>query len=165
MPIHVGGKYEDHEAALGRFRESFTSLTEALKPRLALENDDRSYSADEVPRLCRELHIPMVLDLHHAAILPDGTDIYGLLPEVFATWGASRPKMHLSSPRSSKEPRSHADFVDPDAAARLLRTAGTIGVGFDIMLEAKQKDLALLEFSADLKARGFPLPETGIIEM
>lgn len=51
--------------------------------------------------------------------------------------------------------RAHADLVDPMGLEALLRYAGQ-GRSFDIMLEAKGKDLALLRLRAQLQARGWP---------
>jgi UV DNA damage endonuclease len=89
-----------------------------------------------------------------------------------------RPKVHFSSPRTGlrevarknrKTGRQekvyaapvwtgHADFCNPFEFATFMRTAS--GLEFDVMLEAKAKDLALirlrpdiLRFAADIAAR------------
>jgi UV DNA damage endonuclease len=46
-------------------------------------------------------------------------------------------------------------MVDPIAFELFLRTTAA-GLAFDIMLEAKAKDLALLRLRAQLAARGIP---------
>lgn len=81
-----------------------------------------------------------------------------MLPEIFATWGHEIPKVHLSSPRSEKDPRSHADYIATDTAVEFINLAREINRDFDIMLEAKQKDLALLKLVEELKELGFKLP-------
>jgi UV DNA damage endonuclease len=51
--------------------------------------------------------------------------------------------------------RAHADMVDPVAFEWFLRYPAR-GLGFDIMLEAKAKDAALLRLREQLAVRGIP---------
>ncbi len=163
LVIHVGGKYQDRGLALERFKEQFKALPEKVQERLILENDDRCFTAAEVLRLSKEIGVPMVLDIHHHQILNNGEAITALLPEIFTTWGNETPKVHLSSPRSEKDIRSHADYLEIDPAVDFLNLARYLDCDFDIMLEAKQKDLALIKLAGDLKERGFNLPASGEI--
>lgn len=163
LVIHVGGKYQDRNLALERFKEQFRALPEKIRQRLILENDDRCFTAAEVLLLSKEISTPMVLDIHHHRILNNGEKLPALLPKIFATWGGQTPKVHLSSPRSDKDCRSHADCIDTDTAVEFLETARELEQSFDIMLEAKQKDLALLKLAEDLKKRGYNLPNNGEI--
>ncbi len=87
-----------------------------------------------------------------------------------ATWPANaRPKIHFSSPRTElreikrKDRRTrkstivlqapvwtgHADFCQPFEFISLMRLLD--GEHFDVMLEAKSKDLALLRLRRDLQ--------------
>jgi hypothetical protein len=50
--------------------------------------------------------------------------------------------------------RAHADLIDPIAFAEFLR-GPALGLRFDVLLEAKAKDLALLRLREQLTARGF----------
>ena len=54
--------------------------------------------------------------------------------------------------------RAHADLIDPIGFEAFLRDAPA-GRDFDVMLEAKAKDLALLRLRAQLAERG--LASTG----
>jgi UV DNA damage endonuclease len=83
------------------------------------------------------------------------------------------PKIHYSSPRLDVEERkvrngrrverrlvlpqlrAHADLVDPTGFEHFMRDASNRG-DFDVMLEAKAKDLALLRLRDQLAARGLP---------
>jgi UV DNA damage endonuclease len=49
--------------------------------------------------------------------------------------------------------RAHADVIDPIAFEHFLRDTAA-GLDFDVMLEAKAKDLALLRLRAQLEGRG-----------
>lgn len=163
LVIHVGGKYQDRSLALERFKEQFKALPEKVRERLILENDDRCFTAAEVLKLAKEIGVPMVVDIHHHQILNNGEEIRAMLPEIFAAWGGETPKVHLSSPRSEKDQRSHADYIETGSAVTFINLARELDRDFDIMLEAKQKDLALLKLAEELKKRGFKLPTNGEI--
>ena len=49
--------------------------------------------------------------------------------------------------------RAHADLIDPIAFGQFLESTAA-GLDFDVMLEAKAKDLALLRLRDQLAARG-----------
>jgi len=55
--------------------------------------------------------------------------------------------------------RTHADLIDPLAFESVVRETATGLREFDVMLEAKGKDLALLRLRDQLEARGMGLAE------
>ncbi|TFY82770.1 hypothetical protein EWM64_g1242 [Hericium alpestre] len=60
------GVYGDKPATLARFKENYTSkLSDDIKARLVLENDEMCYNADDLLPICKELNIPIVFDYHH----------------------------------------------------------------------------------------------------
>ena len=159
--IHAGGVYGDLAAGRERFVARYGQLSEAARRRLVLENDDRRYSFEDVLWIHRRTGIPLVLDtLHLRCLNPTGRTLREALAAALATWPADRPpKIHFSSPRTSLRmppgtgigraqaplPNQHSDFIDPFALVDLLRLAQESRLRpFDIMLEAKGKDLALL---------------------
>lgn len=153
LVMHVGGLYKDKAASIERFKENFIKLPDRIRKRIILENDDKSYTASDVLEICRDLKIPMVLDVHHHNCVNNGEELKGLLPGIFDTWDGEyyTPKIHFSSPKSSKDYRSHADDICFEEFTGFLKTAVSAGRNFDIMLEAKNKDMALLKLSAQLK--------------
>ncbi|MCX7710037.1 MAG: UV DNA damage repair endonuclease UvsE [Clostridia bacterium] len=153
LVLHVGGLYKDKKTSIERFKENFVKLPDRIRKRIILENDDKSYTAADVLEICKELKIPMVIDIHHHRCVNHGESLLSLLPEVFDTWKGEyfKPKIHFSSPKSEKDFRSHADFIDIGEFAGFLEIAGAIGRDFDVMLEAKSKDSALLQLSNELK--------------
>lgn len=165
MVIHVGGKYEDKGKALERFKEQFGGLPGNIKNRLVLENDDRCFTARDVLHLSQEIEIPMVLDIHHHQILNDGGDLALLLPDILYSWDDVPPKIHISSPRSSQSPRHHADFIEVDTAVVFINFLKRFDLDIDLMIEAKQKDLALLKLGRELTGKGFRMPNPGTIEL
>jgi UV DNA damage endonuclease len=152
LVIHVGGVYNDKIASTEKFKENFSKLPDRIRKRIILENDDKSYSATEVLSICQELRIPMVLDVHHYNCVNSGEKLEDLLPDIFKTWKneAYPPKVHFSSPKGCKDFRSHSDFIDIDEFYKFLNQTKEIGRNFDIMLEAKAKDAALMKLSGDL---------------
>ncbi|MFS0554284.1 UV DNA damage repair endonuclease UvsE [Brevibacillus sp. 179-C9.3 HS] len=152
LVTHVGGVYEDKASSLDRFASNFELLPENVKRRLVVENDDMSFTMREVLELCERIGVPMVLDIHHHSCHSDGEDWTEYLPRIIQTWGYRTPKMHMSSPKSEKEFRSHADDIDPDAFLTFVSALTDYNV--DIVLECKNKDDALLTLRRELKKKG-----------
>jgi UV DNA damage endonuclease len=172
--IHAGGAYGDPAAALDRWAHGFERLSPSARRRLVLENDDRVFDLADVLALSSRTGVPVVLDLlHHRILDRDGIGVREALDRAFATWpDGVVPKVHFSSPRRDARdvvrrdrqtgerrstsveplPAQHADYVDADEFADFLAVAE--GLRFDIMLEAKQKDNALLRLRDDPRARG-----------
>lgn len=150
--LHVGGAYDNRQAALERLYDNIENkLSASVLQRLAFENDDRIWSAREVVQICRDTGLPMIFDLHHHACLNTGEDWRQILQEAIHTWPEGvRPKIHLSSPRlqtsrNNLNLRAHSDYIDPFLYSRFLSACAEKRINhFDIMLEAKRKDLALL---------------------
>jgi UV DNA damage endonuclease len=159
--LHVGGLYGGSEKdAIDRFVERAAALPREVLRRLVIENDDRLFDADEVLDVSRRLRIPVVFDwLHHLAN-PCRRPIREVLEEIFASWSPEDgiPKIHLSSQAEDGPPGAHANYVKVEDLLAFLDVAPT--AAFDCMLEAKQKDRALLQLRDELSARG--IHEAGI---
>lgn len=159
--LHIGGLYADSEhVAIERFCLCANRLPDEVRRRLVIENDDRLFDVDEVLGASRVTGLPVVFDwLHHLAN-PCTRPIEDVLPEVFETWKArdGRPKVHLSSQSKRAPSGAHADFVRPADMEAFMQLAPA---PFDCMLEAKQKDRALLRLRRQLQARG--IAETDIL--
>ena len=113
MVIHVGGATNGKEAGIERFINNFRTFPEEVKSKIIIENDDKTYTAQETLNLCNELHLPMVLDIHHHNCNNSDDDIYKLIPKIFQTWKNEKlpPKLHFSSPKTGEKDRKHADFI------------------------------------------------------
>jgi UV DNA damage endonuclease len=150
--IHVGGAYGDKEAAIKRFHESIQLLPKHIKGRMTLENDDKTYTTMETLHVCEKEQIPLLFDYHHHMANCCEEPLEELLPQVYRTWEKFGliPKVHISSPKSEKDFRHHADFVDLDFIMPFLKIAKSIGTDFDIMIEAKEKDRAMLKLVEDI---------------
>lgn len=160
--IHVGGTYGSKETAMERFRKNFRELDPSIRSRLTLENDDKTYTAAETLALCEELGVPMVLDIHHHQINNQGERAEDLWPRIWNTWQFDfplPPKIHASSPKDDKDPRAHADYLEPLPLLEFLRSIAPITPNLDVMLEAKQKDEALFRLMEEL------VKESGVRQM
>lgn len=153
MVIHVGGATGGKKAGMERFIENFNTFPEEITSRLILENDDKSYTAKETLDLCTTLNLPMVLDVHHHNCNNNGENIEDLLPAIFDTWkdGKFPPKVHFSSPKDGEKDRKHADFINPKDFITFIEKAKFLNKDFDVMLECKEKDVALFRLVEDIK--------------
>jgi UV DNA damage endonuclease len=165
--LHVGSGQGD---ALGRFEAGFDRLSPAAQRRLVIENDDRTFGLGAVLELSRRTGLRVVWDiLHHHCHDPDGIDDRSALEAALATWPADVvPKIHYSTPKTALEERrrkigrrtvtefvlpplrAHADLIDPIAFSQFLAEVDGVRP-FDVMLEAKGKDLALLRLREQLR--------------
>ena len=175
LVTHVGGVYGDAEAARARWAAVFPSLPEPVRRRLVLENDDLRFSAADTLWIHERTGVRLVFDhQHHWCLHEFGTDLIETFGRVLDTWPqAQRPKMHFSSPRTElrqvkrRDRRTgkpvttlqppvwtgHADFVQPFEFVRFMRDCAPLVARrpFDVMLEAKSKDLALERLRRDLR--------------
>lgn len=146
--LHGGGVYGERAASAERIRANLLSLPANVRRRLRLENDERCWSVRELLPICEATGIPLVIDnLHHQL---NGTEPLAELPwpRILATWRGRRPKLHYSEQDQSKRPGAHSTYLD---AAAFYTYMHQIRLDeYDVMLECKAKDLALLRLRADL---------------
>lgn len=166
LVLHIGGKYKSKAASIDNFIEAFLKLPQYIKERIILENDDKVYTAKEVLDICQNLKIPMVLDIHHHWCNNNNEDLSNLIEDIFNTWSNEKnvPKIHLSSPKSKKNFRSHADYIDVDFFVDFLKKAKVLNRNFDVMIEAKNKDKALFKLIKDLKEKNIKIINNASIE-
>lgn len=134
--------------ALQRFIDNFNKLMPSIQDMIYIENDCQSYTIEEVLALCNELGRPMVADYHHDKCNPSENSFSFYSTAIYSTWKNSnlRPKIHLSSGKSSDTDRSHADYVLPCDLKDAIACSGGL---FDIMLECKAKEKSLLRLGVD----------------
>jgi UV DNA damage endonuclease len=171
---HVGGVYGERDAARQRFIDNFKKLPEPARRRLVLENDDVSWGVDDVLKIHEATGIRCIFDhQHHSCINPAEISHEEACRRMIATWPeGARPKIHYSSPRlearlierrdkiTGKKIKSeaaplasqHADYIDAEVFIPFARAvAGEGPIPFDVMCEAKAKDLAVLKLREALK--------------
>jgi UV DNA damage endonuclease len=159
MILHMGGIFEGKKETLDRFRENYAKLSQSVKNRLVLENDDMGWSVHDLLPICEELNIPFVLDFHHHNIVFDSSqiregtkDIIDLFPRIKATWDRKgiRQKMHYSEPTPAaitpRQRRKHSPRV---------ATLPPCPPDMDLMIEAKDKEQAVFELMRTFKLPGY----------
>lgn len=153
--IHVGGNYKETEMSLERFVENWMDVPKSIQKMIMLENDDTSFTLDDTLYLCEKLEIPLVFDFHHHLAHHQNPKWENNWNRVVQTWQHSPLpiKMHMSSPKSDKTFRHHADYVDSDMFFRFLNEIRGSVSQIDCMIEAKSKDQALFQLIDDVKGR------------
>jgi UV DNA damage endonuclease len=150
--IHCNGVYGDKISAMDRFCENFNKLSDSVKKRLTIENDDKAsmYSVKDLMYIHHKIGIPIVFDYHHHQFCTgDLTEQQALILAV-STWNKSgvKPEVHYSESKALHEsdtkikPQAHSDYITnlPD----------TYNIDVDVMVEAKAKELAILPFINEL---------------
>lgn len=160
--LHVGGVYGDVPSARDRFVRRYEALPPEVRRRLVLENDDRRFSHTDVRCIHEACGIPLVFDnLHHRILNPEGVPMREALAYSLGTWPTEvTPKVHFCSARTEARglatgrlqvPRwtEHSDFCNPFEFIEFLALAEGLPP-FDVMLEAKARDVAVLKLREDL---------------
>ncbi|RAQ97551.1 UV DNA damage repair endonuclease UvsE [Thermogemmatispora tikiterensis] len=160
--LHGGGVYGDRAATLRRILTHIDELPESVRRRLRLENDERCWSVSQLLPICEASGLPLVVDnLHHTLNGGAETPLERLPWErILTTWGRLRPKLHYAEQDPGKRPGAHSEYINADRFRAFLTAVPWSD--YDVMLECKAKDLALLRLRQELGliAAG-PLPGAG----
>ena len=145
--IHIGGVYGDKVSAMERFCTNFERLPNSVKSRLTVENDDKAtmYSVQDLyDGVYKVIGIPIVFDYHHHRFNTGDLSEKEALELAMSTWGDIVPVVHYSESRNIEQeddkirPQAHSDYV--------YDYINTYGNKVDIMVEAKEKELAVLKY-------------------
>lgn len=153
MVLHIGSSQGGKEESIKRFINNFNNFPDDITDKLILENDDKTFNVKEVLKICKEVNTPMVLDVHHHVCNNEGYDLEPLIKDVFNTWRGETisPKIHFSSPRNGGKDRKHSDYIDVNSFVQFIEMCKPLDINFDVMLEAKKKDLSLYKLVRDIK--------------
>lgn len=144
--IHVGAAYDNKAAALNTFNHNLDKLSDSVRQRLTVENDDKDslYSARELYEEVYKISgIPIVFDYHHHKFCSGGLSEEEALKLSLATWGDIKPVVHYSESRCQEyndksKPQAHSDYV--------YSKINNYNEKFDCMIEAKMKEAALFKY-------------------
>jgi len=145
--IHVGATYGDKHSASETWCRNFHRLSDSVKCRLTIENDDKAnmYSVVDLYEMIHsKVGIPITFDYHHHTFNTGDLSMEEALRLASTTWKDIKPVAHYSESKSLHEnnssinPRAHSDYV--------TNYIDTFGLDIDIMIEAKAKELALLQY-------------------
>ncbi|SFR84345.1 UV DNA damage repair endonuclease UvsE [Sphingomonas jatrophae] len=120
MVTHVGGVYDDKDAARARWIDGWNQCPDHVKARLVLENDDIRFSAADVLWIHERTGVRLIFDYQHFWCLnPERLDMRETLIKFLATWPEGvRPKIHFSSPRTEMREVKQAITPKQRAAAK-----------------------------------------------
>lgn len=144
--IHVGAAYDNKAAALDVFNHNLEKLSDSVRTRLTVENDDKEslYSAKELyDGVYKISGIPIVFDYHHHKFCDGGLSEEDALGISLSTWGKIKPAIHYSESRcheynDKSKPQAHSDFI--------YSKINHYNQKFDCMIEAKMKEAALIKY-------------------
>lgn len=141
--LHTGGAYGDKEAAKIRFAENYLQLSNSLKRKLRLENDDKTFNVRDVLDVSKLCGVPVCFDIHHHNVNNNGEPVD--FNEILATWeGFGTPKIHISTGKEGFTDLRHHNLVSEEDFNQLLLLLN--GTDADIMFEAKLKEQSVLPF-------------------
>ena len=147
LNIHVGAHYNNRKMALDNFCRNFERLSESVRSRLTVENDDKAtlYSTKELyDEVFSRIGTPIVHDYHHHGFCTGGLTQCEAVTLASKTWGTTVPVVHYSESRrdekcdDSIKPQAHSDFI--------YNKIDTYGLDLDVMVEAKMKELTVLKY-------------------
>ncbi len=160
--VHVGGHYHDRAGALAAFVQGFSALPAGVQRRLVLEHDDRRFDVLDALWIHQRTGVRLIFDyLHHQLYNPHAVPAPDALAICLATWPPEQtPKIHFSTPATEMvrdrrgrphPPRlnRHSHYINPFDFIAFLRGLPSVR-DFDILLEAKARDLALLQLRRHL---------------
>jgi UV DNA damage endonuclease len=147
LNIHCNGVYGDKQSAMDRFCTNFERLSDSVKSRLTVENDDKGtmYSVKDLMYIHERIGIPIVFDYHHHQFCTGGLSEQEALELAMTSWPKGiTPEVHYSESKALHEensklkPQAHSDYI-----RELPNLYGNV---VDVMVEAKAKELAILPF-------------------
>lgn len=145
--IHCNGVYGDKKSAMDRFCQNFSRLSESVRSRLTVENDDKAsmYSVMDLQYLWRKIGTPIVFDYHHHGFCDGGLTEQQALELAMSTWpDGMEPVVHYSE---SKRLHEGDESIKPQAHSDLIHALPNLyGNEVAVMVEAKSKELAILPF-------------------
>ena len=145
--IHCNGVYGDKRAAMDRFCLNFSRLSESVRSRLTVENDDKAsmYSVMDLWYIWSKIGIPIVFDYHHHGFCTGDLTEEQALKLAAETWPKDiKQLVHYSESKALHEADTR---IKAQAHSDLIRALpNTYDLDLDIMVEAKSKELAILPF-------------------
>lgn len=143
--LHVGGVYGNKISAMEVFKSNFGKLSDSLKKRLVIENDDKSYTIEEVLDICRDLGIPAVFDNLHHKLNPCSLELEEIITAVKNTWKTEDGpvKLHYSDQDMEKKGGAHSKTINTKNFLSYMESIKNLDA--DVMLEVKDKEISAIK--------------------
>lgn len=150
--IHLGSTCGGNlNLAAKNFNQNFAKLSDSVKSRLTVENDDKpamfstKFLYDNV---YKTIGVPIVFDSHHFELGPQDEDYVASFQMAYDSWPKGiRPTCHHSNGKKEYEDNTirskaaHSDYY--------YKPFVSCGKSVDVMLEAKMKEKSLVKYRKD----------------
>jgi UV DNA damage endonuclease len=150
--IHVNTTKPTREEAAERFCQNYALLPDTVKKRLVVEVDDKKsqYTAVDLHHMVHsKIGIPITFDYLHNKCNPSHLDEKQALALCLSTWPEGVPAItHYSDSRKNHEDPLCKEVAHSDW---LYEKIETYGMDFDIELEVKMKEKALLDYNTKIE--------------
>ena len=149
--IHLGSTCNgDLMKAKNNFCKNFEKLSDSVKCRLTVENDDKPamFSAKFLyENIFKEVNVPIVFDSHHFELGPQDASYEDSFHMAYESWQNITPVCHHSNGKKEFEDNSvrskaaHSNYY--------YKPFNDLGKNVDVVLEAKFKEKALKKYLYD----------------
>lgn len=143
--LHIGGMYGNKPQAIANFIRHYEHLSSSIRKRVVIENDDRSFTIEDVMEIGIKLGIPVVFDAFHHSVNPAALSLEPAewIKNCCKTWkkADSVQKIHYSQQETNKRPGSHSNTIKVKEFLEFYPVAENT----DIMLEVKDKNLSAVK--------------------
>ena len=150
--IHVNTTQPTKEEAAERFCNNFHLLSDNVKKRLVVEVDDKKsqFKAEDLyDMVYKKIGIPITFDFLHNKCNPSAHSEEEALKLCLSTWPEEIPAItHYSASKRDHEDPTAKEVAHSDW---LYEKIETYGLDFDIELEVKMKEKALLEYNTKIE--------------
>jgi UV DNA damage endonuclease len=143
--IHVNTTADGKETSMKRFCDAYWHLSESVRTRLVVENDDKpkQYTVEDLMYVHKLIGIPITFDYFHHSLNPGNQTEEQALNLASTTWptGITQAVHYSESKRlhendQKQNARAHSDYIS--------KLPDTYNLEIDVMTECKCKELALL---------------------
>jgi len=142
VQIHIGGIYGDKERSKKQFISNYKNLlSEEIKKRLVIENDDHLYNLKD----CIEIHgytnIPILFDVFHHICFNNNLSVNDALQIANSTWNHNKDGIMMidySNQESNQRKGKHSKTLDIKQFEKFILSVSNCD--FDIILELKDKE-------------------------
>ena len=142
VQIHIGGIYGDKERSKKQFIVNYKNLlSEEIKKRLVIENDDHLYNLKDCIEMSEDTNIPILFDVFHHKCFDSNLPLNEALQRASTTWDHSKDGI-LMIDYSNQEPNQrkgkHSKTLDIKQFEKFIISVSNCD--FDIILELKDKE-------------------------
>jgi UV DNA damage endonuclease len=142
IQIHIGGIYGDKEKSRKQFISNYkTLLSENIKKRLVIENDDHLYNLKDCIEIHKSTGIPILFDVFHHICFDNNLPLNLALQISNNTWNHDKDGIMMidySNQELNQRKGKHSYTLDIKEFEKFILSVSDLD--FDIILEIKDKE-------------------------